>query len=106
MTALKCININEAVTLLTEHNALAVDIRDHASFNQNHIKNARHLNNENLNDFLAEINQQTPLLVYCYHGISSKPAAEFLLQQGYHRVYSLNNGFNQWCLEQPELCEK
>ena len=34
-----------------------------------------------------------PVLVYCYHGISSQSAAEFLNQKGFEDVYSVDGGF-------------
>jgi thiosulfate sulfurtransferase len=35
-------------------------------------------------------------LVMCYHGNSSKGAAQYLLQQGYDAVYSIDGGFDAW----------
>ncbi|MCP5904950.1 rhodanese-like domain-containing protein, partial [Klebsiella pneumoniae] len=38
----------------------------------------------------------TPVMVMCYHGNSSKGAAQYLLQQGYEAVYSVDGGFDAW----------
>ena len=38
----------------------------------------------------------TPVLVYCYHGISSQNAAAFLIERGFETVYSLDGGFEAW----------
>jgi thiosulfate sulfurtransferase len=35
-------------------------------------------------------------MVMCYHGNSSKGAAQYLLQQGYEEVYSVDGGFDAW----------
>ena len=42
----------------------------------------------------------TPVIVCCYHGISSQQAAQFLIHQGFEEVYSLDGGFAAWSLSQ------
>ena len=39
---------------------------------------------------------ETPVIVCCYHGISSQQAAQFLIHQGYDEVYSLDGGYEAW----------
>ncbi|MGL5597426.1 MAG: rhodanese-like domain-containing protein, partial [Aeromonas sp.] len=43
-----------------------------------------------------EVDVDTPVIVMCYHGNSSQGAAQYLLQQGYDEVYSLDGGFEGW----------
>jgi thiosulfate sulfurtransferase len=43
----------------------------------------------------------TPVIVCCYHGISSQQAAQFLIHQGFEEVYSLDGGFEAWRKDQP-----
>ncbi|MGQ7176509.1 rhodanese-like domain-containing protein, partial [Escherichia coli] len=43
----------------------------------------------------------TPVMVMCYHGNSSKGAAQYLLQQGYDVVYSIDGGFEAWQRQFP-----
>ncbi|MBL2893588.1 thiosulfate sulfurtransferase GlpE, partial [Klebsiella pneumoniae] len=38
----------------------------------------------------------TAVMVMCYHGNSSKGAAQYLLQQGFDKVYSVDGGFDAW----------
>lgn len=38
----------------------------------------------------------SPLVVVCYHGISSQNAAQYLHEQGFDDVYSLDGGFQAW----------
>ncbi|EAR60880.1 thiosulfate sulfurtransferase GlpE [Neptuniibacter caesariensis] len=104
MTQLQCINSNQAVELL-ENGATIVDIRDPQSFAQGRIKGAFNLSNENIHAFLNEADMDKPLLVCCYHGISSQSAGQFLIEQGFDEVYSINNGFEGWRVEQPDHCE-
>ena len=42
----------------------------------------------------AEFDQ--PVLVLCYHGNSSKGAAQYLINQGFDQVYSVDGGFDAW----------
>ncbi len=32
----------------------------------------------------------------CYHGISSQGAAQYLINQGFDAVYSVDGGFEAW----------
>lgn len=102
----ECINIAEAKTLLEENDVRIADIRDAMSFNENHMKDAVNVNNENLPQFLQNTPKDAPLIVCCYHGNSSKQAAQFFAEQGYTRVFSLDGGFEMWKMAVPELCAR
>lgn len=43
-----------------------------------------------------------PLMVMCYHGNSSRGAAQYLLHQGFDEVYSVDGGFEAWLRAYPE----
>ncbi|GAB3014576.1 thiosulfate sulfurtransferase GlpE [Bowmanella dokdonensis] len=91
----------QAASWLKEGAVKLVDIRDPQSFAAGHIQDARHLSNENITQFLAETDKSTPVIVCCYHGNSSQQAAQFLIQQGFEQVYSLDGGFGHWRLSFP-----
>lgn len=80
-------NINEAVL---------VDIRDSDSYNDGHVTNAQHLTQESLPAFLSQTNRDLPILVMCYHGNSSQMVAQFLSEQGFAEVYSIEGGYEEW----------
>lgn len=103
MDTYQCINIDQAVALM-EDGAVVVDIRDPDSFNAGHITNASHLSNDNLPEFIAEADMDQPVIVCCYHGNSSQPAAQYLIGQGFDQVYSLDGGYQLWQANKPELC--
>lgn len=100
-----CINPDEAASLLTE-GAIVADIRDPQSFANGHIPGAYNLSNDNLQDFINEAEFEHPLIVCCYHGISSQSAAQFLAHQGFEKVSSLNGGFEGWSATYPEQIER
>ncbi|EEZ42274.1 thiosulfate sulfurtransferase GlpE [Photobacterium damselae subsp. damselae CIP 102761] len=45
---------------------------------------------------MDEVDFEQPVIVMCYHGISSQGAAQYLLHQGFEQVYSLEGGFEAW----------
>jgi len=95
METFECINVLQAQEHL-EQGALLVDIRDAQSFAMGHAAGAQHLSNDNLADFIAQAQAEVPVLVMCYHGNSSKGAAQFLLGQGFSAAYSIDGGFDAW----------
>ncbi|WP_415900125.1 thiosulfate sulfurtransferase GlpE [Neptuniibacter sp. QD48_11] len=104
MSHFECIDSPKAAALIKD-GAQVADIRDPNSFAQGHISGSYNLSNENLHDYIAAADMDKPLLVCCYHGISSQQAAQFLVEQGFDEVYSINGGFEAWRVEQPDLCE-
>jgi thiosulfate sulfurtransferase len=81
--------------------AVLVDIRDPVAFAAGHVDGAVRLGNENLSEFLATANPETPLLVMCYHGHSSQNAAQFFANQGFTTVASVDGGFEGWKRQLP-----
>ncbi|MDQ2994688.1 MAG: rhodanese-like domain-containing protein [Pseudomonadota bacterium] len=71
------------------------DIRDPSSFQSGHIPGAKLLSHQMITKCPPEIKQK-PVIIYCYHGISSQAAADFLQQQGFVEVYSMIGGFTAW----------
>lgn len=95
------IDIVSAKQRLTAGGVALVDIRDPQSYASAHIEDAVHLSNENLQRFMDDTPLTTPVIVCCYHGNSSQQAAQFLVQQGYNEVYSLDGGFEAWRSQFP-----
>lgn len=73
-----------------------VDIRDDQSFEVGHIPDSFHLSNGTVTQFMNENEFDTPVVVCCYHGISSQQAAQYLIHQGFEEVYSMDGGFEAW----------
>lgn len=78
-----------------------VDIRDPQSFANGHMPQATHLSNDNFAEFLSATAKDQPVVVVCYHGISSQRAAEVIAAQGFETVYSMDGGFDAWQVSQP-----
>lgn len=78
---------------------VVLDIRDQASYEANHIPGAQAVSVDQLTGMANTINKQQPILVYCYHGISSQSVAQHLVEQGFEQVYSLIGGMEAWSAE-------
>ena len=92
----KCIHVQEAQELLNDPGTVIVDIRDKVSFQAGNIPNSINLSNEDIVDFLDSTDRKAPLLIYCYHGINSKDAAKYFVNNGFHTVFSLDGGYSEF----------
>ncbi len=97
----QCIDVTESAEWL-KHGACLVDIREPSIFKYQHAEGAVNLTSQTLAQFIADTDPERPILVMCYHGISSKNAAEFIYNQGFKHVYSIDGGFNAWRSKYPE----
>ena len=100
MSDFQRISVAQAIQLL-EQQAVIVDIRDEQSFAQGHIAGAIHLTNTSLGQFMREHDFEQPVVVVCYHGNSSQGAAQYLAQQGFETVFSMDGGFEAWRQQLP-----
>ena len=98
----KHINIQQLCELRAEKNVNIADTRDKQSFDAGHISEAVHLDNASLHQFISDTAVDDALVVCCYHGNSSQGAADYLSEQGFSEVYSLDGGFELWKVSQPD----
>lgn len=97
----KQISHAEAEQLMNERNIVIADVRDRDSYQRGHIANAVHLSMAKMQDYCHQADKTKPVLVYCYHGISSQSVAQHLVEQGFQEVYSLIGGFETWKAHHP-----
>ncbi|MFT4939901.1 MAG: thiosulfate sulfurtransferase [Paraglaciecola sp.] len=95
------ISVQQTQQKIAESGARLVDIRDEQSFSAGHIEGAVHLSNGSLQPFMAQTEFDIPVIVCCYHGVSSQQAAQFLIHQGFEEVYSMDGGFEAWRQHMP-----
>lgn len=86
----------QAWEMMQNEDAVLVDIRDNIRFSHSHPQDAFHLTNHSYGKFLDEYDFDQPVIVSCYHGVSSRNTAQFLVEQGFERVYSVKGGFEAW----------
>src|SRR5437588_10480092 len=90
-TMARFISIEDAFELLKadQEDVLFLDVRDRQAFQQSHIQGAQHLTDNTLDQICSTMDRARPIIVYCYHGLSSVDAVDYLLSQGFHNVASL-----------------
>jgi len=94
----KCIPVEEAIDIIKKGDVLILDIRDPESFAASNIKDSINVSNENVEQVVAAANREAPVIIYCYHGNSSKGAADYFFNMGFKDSYSVDGGFEQWKL--------
>jgi thiosulfate sulfurtransferase len=101
MSDFQHISVAQTAALLTAGKVVIADIRDEQSFASGHIDGAWHLTNGSLHGFMQQFEFDQPVVVVCYHGNSSQGAAQYLAQQGFEQVFSMDGGFESWRQQQP-----
>ncbi|WP_445426162.1 thiosulfate sulfurtransferase GlpE [Alishewanella sp. HL-SH06] len=104
MSDFKRISVAETQQLIMQQ-AIIADIRDENSFAAGHIEGAYHLTNGSIVQFMQQFPFEQPIVVVCYHGNSSQGAAQYLAQQGYEEVYSMDGGVAAWRAEYPVVTD-
>ncbi|ABR73470.1 Rhodanese domain protein [Actinobacillus succinogenes 130Z] len=82
--------------MIQTENAVLLDVRDAERFSYSRAQGAFHLTNQSYGEFQDTYDFDHPVIVSCYHGISSRSIAAFLAEQGYDNVYSVIGGFEGW----------
>ena len=79
-----------------QDSALLIDIRDKDSYNRSNISKSKNYNSEDIMNLAKQDKKDTKIVIYCYHGNSSRKVASFLSSYGFKNVYSLIGGFDAW----------
>jgi len=106
MAPIKQTDVHQVKQLEGNHSATIIDIRDSASFNAGHIPNAIHLSDSTVEQFINNTDKNKPLVIYCYHGISSQGAAAYFSGKGFKDVSSMIGGFDGWLSAFPNSTRK
>jgi rhodanese-related sulfurtransferase len=90
----QCLSAAEAAALIRNEAELKLfDVRDLHSYQQEHLDGAMHLSEERMPLWLGRLAKDAPLLIYCYHGNSSKTFAQTFSDFRFARVYSVDGGY-------------
>ena len=96
MAAYQSITIQQAREMLASESCTVLDIRDEQSFNQGRLPNAVRFDDKLIRQMRQTGQHHAAVLVYCYHGISSRDIAKMLCDFGFSNVYNLDGGFAAW----------
>lgn len=94
----QCISIEAAQALIDSQEVTLLDIRDAGSYAAGHIEGSINVNNNNAEAVLAHADKTKPVIIYCYHGNSSKGAADYFFAAGFSEAYSVDGGYEAWKL--------
>ena len=75
---------------------LIIDIRDKDSFNRGNIANSINYNSQDIMSLVEKKDKGVRIMIYCYHGNSSRKVALFLSECGFKDISSLIGGFSAW----------
>lgn len=89
--AYRDINVDELSGFMQSKRPIVLDMRDASAFESGHLEGALQADEEQIQYLLK--NKSRPVLVYCYHGHSSRDLADFLCQMGISEVYNLEGGW-------------
>src|SRR5258707_9768427 len=77
---------------------LIIDIREEREYLLGHIEGAVHISRNLLEGKVLQIAPEltTPIVIYCAVGTTCTSAAEALRRLGYHNIFSLQGGLQNW----------
>ncbi|TNG95902.1 thiosulfate sulfurtransferase GlpE [Pasteurellaceae bacterium USgator11] len=90
------VTAQQAWQQVQDNQAVLLDIRDLKNFSYRRPPQAFHLTNQSYGEFFDRYDYDFPILVMCYHGVSSLNVAHFLIEQGFDHVASVQGGFEGW----------
>lgn len=90
------IDLNAGLAALEGGKTTFLDIRRSTDRAVGAIPGSEALSDANIDDFVRATPKDQPLVIYCYHGISSRGATAYLVENGFTDVKSLRGGFEGW----------
>lgn len=95
------LSVEQAYQRWREGSTLLFDSRAPSHFATAHVLRAIHWNPDHGWTVIQRFAFTTPIMVMCYHGISSQGVVTRLLQQGFSTVYNIQGGFERWAAGYP-----
>lgn len=102
------INVAEVGELLRADELTVIDMRDMQSQGKGQLPNAQPHSDAVISGLVGRRRSNPLILVYCYHGNSSRDLCSFLTQMGLKQVYNLVGGWaawESWQQQKPGLSE-
>jgi rhodanese-related sulfurtransferase len=92
------VSTQELVRLVNKDNAIVLDVRDRAEFDEGHIVDAVNIPYASLESRLDEFkkNKARPVVIACKMGQHSGAAGTLLQKNGFSNVVRLTGGYSEW----------
>ncbi len=94
------IDVAAARDIMRRSDALVLDVRDADSYRRGHIEGSQLATKENFSRYLSDTPKEKPVIICCYHGVSSQAYAKLFAQTGFSNVCSLDGGYEAWAATQ------
>jgi len=85
------IHVEQLQELIHSKQPVILDMRDDAAFGSGHLSGATRADEAQIRELMRQ--KCEPVLVYCYHGHSSRDLATLLCRMGLSEVYNLEGGW-------------
>ena len=95
-------NLNQSIwknQLLSEKNAIILDVRTPEEFENSRIPNSRNIDFYNPQKFIQEIeklDKDNSYYIYCRTGVRSVNSCQLMSELGFKKVYNLLGGIEEW----------
>jgi len=88
----------DATQMINHEEAVVLDVRGDAEFNEGHILNSLHIPVKYLSDQVRKLEKyrSRPIITACRTGQQSAGACTMLRKHGFERVYNLSGGILAW----------
>ena len=91
------LTISEAKNMIDSKSSIVVlDVRTQSEYDTGHIRNAKLIPVDELEQRLNELNKSQGILVYCRSGYRSSAASQILVNNGFLQVYNMLEGITAW----------
>ncbi len=90
------LTVQELHSILALDNAVLLDTRDQHSYRNARIPGAQLANDRTVRRLIREHQPDRPVVVYCYHGNTSRDFCDLLTGFGFTRLYNLEGGWRAW----------
>ncbi len=92
------VDATEAARLISQQDAVVVDVRTGAEYAAGRIPNAKHVSIRQLPSSLGLLERYKgrPIVVSCRTGRRSASACAYLAENGFGEVYNLKGGLQAW----------
>ena len=94
------VTVNEAWPLIQSKPGLVIlDVRTQSEYDEAHIEGAILIPVQELPDRLDELSKNDEILVYCRTGNRSSTAVGIMEDDGFSKIYHMNQGISVWLSE-------